>query len=65
MRSETDAYAASELRTSFSIVREGKLTLRFVGPDQKEYASVAETPARDGIFTPPPRFRTKRLTNSR
>ncbi len=38
----------------FQPVREGKLTLRFVGPDQKEYASVAETPARDGVFTPAP-----------
>ena len=38
----------------FQPVREGKLTLRFVGPDLKEYLSVAETPARDGIFTPAP-----------
>lgn len=38
----------------FQPVREGKLTLRFVGPDRKEYKSVAETPARDGIFTPAP-----------
>ncbi len=38
----------------FQPVREGRLTLRFVGPDQKEYTTVAETPARDGIFTPAP-----------
>ena len=38
----------------FQPVREGKLTLRFVGPDSKDYTTVAETPARDGIFTPAP-----------
>ena len=38
----------------FQPVRGGKLTLRFVGPDRKEYTTVAETPARDGIFTPAP-----------
>lgn len=38
----------------FQPVREGKLTLHFVGPDQNETTSVAETPARDGIFTPAP-----------
>ena len=38
----------------FQPVRKGKLTLRFVGPDRKEYRTVAETPARDGIFTPAP-----------
>ena len=38
----------------FQPVREGKLTLRFVGPGSKDYTTVAETPARDGIFTPAP-----------
>jgi RND family efflux transporter MFP subunit len=38
----------------FQPVREGKLTLRFVGADRKEYTSVAGAPARDGIFTPAP-----------
>ena len=43
----------------FQPVREGKLTLRFMGPDQKETTSVAETPARDGIFTPAPSLPNK------
>jgi RND family efflux transporter MFP subunit len=38
----------------FQPVREGKLTLRFVGPDGIEHTAVAGAPARDGIFTPAP-----------
>jgi len=37
----------------FQPVREGKLTLRFVGPGS-EHTTVAEAPVRDGIFTPAP-----------
>ncbi len=38
----------------FQPVREGKLTLRFVGANRSEHAAVAEAPAREGIFTPAP-----------
>ncbi|MGH9389881.1 MAG: hypothetical protein ACRD1Z_09710, partial [Vicinamibacteria bacterium] len=38
----------------FQPVRDGRLTLRFVGPDGAEHTTVAEAPARAGIFTPAP-----------
>ena len=41
------------LRT-FQPITEGTLTLRFEGPDGREHVSVADAPARPGIFTPAP-----------
>ena len=38
----------------FQPVREGKLTLRFVGSNGNEHTTIAEAPAREGIFTPAP-----------
>ena len=45
----------TELRT-FRPVTQGSLTLRFSGPDggDREHVTVADSPVRDGIFTPAP-----------